>query len=129
MFLLGLGQCEGAGLSVKTDSSVIVPTVFVKIERTTTTTVYRTTTTVLLSGTFAASYNVVEIVNRKGQMPQFYMTAYDQIETHSTTWRSTAETFTTTTQIYVELSVSNGTTITPEIPPVTFRTFSCSELN
>lgn len=114
--------CLNFGLSTKTESSLNLPTVFVKIERTTTTTIFKTTTKVLLSGTFAASYNVVQILNKKGQLPQFFMTAYDQMETYSTTWRTIPETLTTTTQIYVELTVSNGTVITPEVPPVTFRT-------
>lgn len=81
-------------------SELSQPTVYVKLVRTTTSTVYSTTTDLKLTGTFVASYNIVEIINRKGMLPSFHMTAYSQLETYSDTW-TTPSTITTTTTITV----------------------------
>jgi len=86
----------------------MAPVVFVRITRTTTTTIYKTTTDILLSGTFAASYNIVEIINKKGKLPEFLFSAYETVETWSDTWGTTV-TITTTTQLDVGNIQSFGT--------------------
>lgn len=99
LFLLAILAGSSSASTLSTSGS-LAPVVVVRLTRTTTTTIYRTRTDVLLSGTFVASYNIVEIKNKKGSLPEFSMTAYSQIETFSDTWRS-ALPITTTTQLYV----------------------------
>lgn len=86
----------GLGLQAVAASSIV--TVWVTMTRTTTSTVYRTSTDVRLTGTFAATYNIVEITNMKGQLPLFFMTVYADVETFQDTW-GPPSTITTTTEV------------------------------
>ncbi len=71
----------------------------VRIIRTTTTTIYSTTTEIALTGSFVATYNIVEITNQKGSFPSFFMTLYDRLEYWSDTWMT--RTITTRTETII----------------------------
>jgi hypothetical protein len=71
----------------------------VLIYETITTTVLETSTTIILTGAFVANYNIVEITNRKGEMPDFFLTNYAQPELYSETW--TTPTVTTTIRMTI----------------------------
>lgn len=77
-----------------------MPKIMVTRFRTITSTVYQTATEILLTGTFIASNNIVQITNKKGSPPEFFLTNNESMETWSQTWR-VGPTITTTTVIFV----------------------------
>lgn len=75
----------------------------VLIYETITSTVTQTSTTIILTGSFVANYNIVEITNSRGELPAFLLTNFAQPEVYSETWTTP----TVTTTLIVTISTNS----------------------